>query len=378
MGMVGLRSSDVLFVAPASSFQQHQQNHHHQDPFYAHDHHHHQQQNPMNNSGNNNNSPTALGIGVIPLLTTSVSTQLWQNQQTHHNVNYPVVKKPVLINYENSLDQSNISIFNNNNHNSNNNNNHGAGNVTIAGFAGGADAGNNANLSMISSSSTKTCHDCGNQAKKDCSHNRCRTCCKSRGYDCSTHIKSTWVSASRRRDRQLISPLGNNDDQQQGDVGGGTSSGSTSGVKKPRLVPSQNQTASHTSTSNNNTPPRSFDTSSSHHHQDASFREALPKQVHAPAAFKCVRVSPIGDGEEEIAYQAIVKIGGHVFKGFLYNKGIVSGNEGLPNISELHLGGSGKNWPSSSQIIDHSDVYGGAATGLLGSGGMSFGIPAIH
>lgn len=47
-----------------------------------------------------------------------------------------------------------------------------------------------------------SCDDCGNQAKKDCPHRRCRTCCKSRGYDCQTHVKSTWVPASKRRERQ--------------------------------------------------------------------------------------------------------------------------------------------------------------------------------
>ena len=47
------------------------------------------------------------------------------------------------------------------------------------------------------------CQDCGNQAKKDCPHMRCRTCCKSRGFQCQTHIKSTWVPASKRRERQL-------------------------------------------------------------------------------------------------------------------------------------------------------------------------------
>ena len=46
-----------------------------------------------------------------------------------------------------------------------------------------------------------SCQDCGNQAKKDCPHMRCRTCCKSRGFDCHTHVKSTWVPASRRRER---------------------------------------------------------------------------------------------------------------------------------------------------------------------------------
>ena len=47
-----------------------------------------------------------------------------------------------------------------------------------------------------------SCQDCGNQAKKDCVHQRCRTCCKSRGFTCGTHVKSTWVPAAKRRDRQ--------------------------------------------------------------------------------------------------------------------------------------------------------------------------------
>ncbi|KAE8713494.1 Protein SHI RELATED SEQUENCE 8 [Hibiscus syriacus] len=46
------------------------------------------------------------------------------------------------------------------------------------------------------------CQDCGNQAKKDCAHLRCRTCCKSRGFQCQTHVKSTWVPAAKRRERQ--------------------------------------------------------------------------------------------------------------------------------------------------------------------------------
>lgn len=45
------------------------------------------------------------------------------------------------------------------------------------------------------------CQDCGNQAKKDCNYMRCRTCCRSKGFECQTHIKSTWVPAYRRRHR---------------------------------------------------------------------------------------------------------------------------------------------------------------------------------
>lgn len=60
---------------------------------------------------------------------------------------------------------------------------------------GGGGSGSGSGGEMIN------CQDCGNQAKKDCEHMRCRTCCKSRGYPCQTHVKSTWVPAARRRER---------------------------------------------------------------------------------------------------------------------------------------------------------------------------------
>lgn len=87
------------------------------------------------------------------------------------------------------------------------------------------------------------------------------------------------------------------------------------------------------------------------------------------------------DGEDEYAYQAVVKIGGHVFKGFLYDQG-VENRDGYPNISELHLGGGGSSngggggrngASSSSPILDPSDVYAASGGGLLG--GSSYGNP---
>ncbi|MBA0830011.1 hypothetical protein Goarm_014565, partial [Gossypium armourianum] len=354
MGMVGLR--DFVVVAPASF------NHHH------HHHHHHHTQDPiMSNdqiSGPNASTALGVGVGVFPLLTaapclaplnvedpdlfnnngrTKLSgMQLWQDQNSSPH-NY--LKKP-----SSFPDSNNSSSMN------------------LIQSSGGGGMGDGQSGGSGSSSAT-TCQDCGNQAKKDCSHRRCRTCCKSRGFDCPTHVKSTWVPAARRRERQLMAAAVT--------TAGAGSSGSTSGVKKPRLITSQNTTTSHTSTSN--TTPRSFDTSSSN--QDAGFKETLPGQVRAPAVFKCVRVTAVEDGDDEFAYQAIVKIGGHVFKGFLYDQG-VEGRDGFPNISELHLGGGpgsggngggGRNGGSSSSpVLDPSEVY--AATGgcLLGS---SYGNP---
>jgi len=80
----------------------------------------------------------------------------------------------------------------------------------------------------------------------------------------------------------------------------------------------------------------------------------------------------VDDGEDEYAYQAVVKIGGHVFKGFLYDQGVEE-RDAFPNISELHLGGGGgrNGASSSSPILDPSDVYAASGGGLLG--GSSYG-----
>lgn len=98
---------------------------------------------------------------------------------------------------------------------------------------------------MRSGSGGMSCQDCGNQAKKDCSHSRCRTCCKSRGYHCATHVKSTWVPASKRRERQqqlaaaaALQQSQRHHHQRTGgvgvlqDVGGGGGGGESS--KRPR------------------------------------------------------------------------------------------------------------------------------------------------
>ncbi|CAH9057407.1 unnamed protein product [Cuscuta europaea] len=57
------------------------------------------------------------------------------------------------------------------------------------------------------SPSSSRCLDCGNQSKKECGFMRCRTCCKSRGFECATHVKSTWVPVSHRRLQRRSSRL---------------------------------------------------------------------------------------------------------------------------------------------------------------------------
>ncbi|KAF8115948.1 hypothetical protein N665_0025s0383 [Sinapis alba] len=309
MGMVGLR--DVYLVSPAY--------HHHQNAGVV--------------SGSDQiNSNASLGVGMIPLLTAALPHQ--QNVEDT-DINFLGDSRRWQNNNQTQYLQFKSSHQ-----------------TAVASSSNNSGSGSAA-------SGTATCQDCGNQAKKECKQRRCRTCCKSRGFACSTHVKSTWVSAARRRERQVVMP----------NVNPTAGSSTSSGIKRPRIVGSQQQQAtSHTSTSN--TPPQSFDTSSSR--QDGGSREAWPGQVRAAAVFKCVRVTAVEDGDDEYAYQAVVKIGGHVFKGFLYDQGLEP-KEGFPNMSDLHLGGGANNnnngVSASPPILDPPNVYGGGG----GSGGGFYG-----
>ena len=48
----------------------------------------------------------------------------------------------------------------------------------------------------------------------------------------------------------------------------------------------------------------------------------LPAEVNTMATFHVVRVSSMDEGVDQYAYQTSVKIGGHVFKGILYDQGL--------------------------------------------------------
>ncbi|KAE9588355.1 hypothetical protein Lal_00003006 [Lupinus albus] len=147
------------------------------------------------------------------------------------------------------------------------------------------------------------CQDCGNQAKKDCPHLRCRTCCKSRGFQCQTHVKSTWVPAAKRREKQ----------QQQ------------------QQQPQQQQFwgRDHSSRQNReNQGVASLSVTTTGLEQGQ-----FPPELNSQAVFRCVKVSPMYAPDERYAYQTAVNIGGHVFKGILYDQGpdspyIIAGGAG--------------------------------------------------
>ncbi|XP_022748862.1 protein SHI RELATED SEQUENCE 1-like [Durio zibethinus] len=124
------------------------------------------------------------------------------------------------------------------------------------------------------------CQDCGNQAKKDCAYMRCRTCCRSKGFECQTHIRSTWVPAYRRRQRhQQLPPV------------------------PQQHLPLHN--------------PKRLRENPSSGLEVGNF----PAEVTSLATFRCVRVSSFEDSVDQYAYRTSVSIGGHVFKGVLYDQG---------------------------------------------------------
>ncbi|KAF5463052.1 hypothetical protein F2P56_019001 [Juglans regia] len=145
-----------------------------------------------------------------------------------------------------------------------------------------------------------SCQDCGNQAKKDCVHMRCRTCCKSRGFECQTHVKSTWVPASRRRERQQQLAAMQQQQQQHQQL-------QLHGVNPKR----QRENPGSSSLACTRLPTSASGLEVGH----------FPAEVNSPAVFRCIRVSSIDEADDQYAYQAAVNIGGHVFKGTLYDQG---------------------------------------------------------
>ncbi|PIN21685.1 hypothetical protein CDL12_05601 [Handroanthus impetiginosus] len=125
------------------------------------------------------------------------------------------------------------------------------------------------------------CQDCGNQAKKDCPYMRCRTCCKSRGFQCQTHVKSTWVPAAKRRERQQQVVIRGEATKRFREINPGAGGSGGGGLELSNL----------------------------------------PPEVNSQAVFRCVRVSAMEEADEHLAYQTAVNIGGHVFKGILYDQG---------------------------------------------------------
>ncbi|XP_052194329.1 protein SHI RELATED SEQUENCE 3-like [Diospyros lotus] len=131
------------------------------------------------------------------------------------------------------------------------------------------------------------CQDCGNKAKKDCVYLRCRSCCKSRGFRCQTHVKSTWIPVSKRMNNSVIHQQRHTVQQQQ--------------LQRPVLDPSKRHSTEILSS--------------------GPEERNLPAELQILATFRCVQVRSQDNAVDQYAYQTAVNIGGHIFKGTLYDQG---------------------------------------------------------
>ncbi|KAL9234707.1 hypothetical protein vseg_009545 [Gypsophila vaccaria] len=249
-----------------------------------------------NNTTTNTNTNTNTNQQGVYEIYPKGSFEIWQQYvQVHHHHHAPpptkfhlhpphfLLGEPSSSNFYHGNNNSNNSNSNNNNNNNNNESNN-TRFYRQLGSGSGVSVGGGMN-----------CQDCGNQAKKDCAHLRCRTCCKSRGFDCPTHVKSTWVPAAKRRERH----------QQQ-----------LAALQHPSHDPHHlftlrdKRSREHRAVAPNTTPASTGLELSN-----------FPSEFNTPAVFRCVKVSAMDDPEEQYAYQTAVNIGGHVFKGILYDQG---------------------------------------------------------
>lgn len=113
----------------------------------------------------------------------------------------------------------------------------------------------------------------------------------------------------------------------------------------------------------------------------------FPSEVSSEAVFRCVRVSAIDDAEDQYAYQAAVNIGGHVFKGILYDQG--TENQYMATAGDTSSGGGSVSGTGIQQLnlitgpssttptTTSAAVGGGSGSGGGGGGGGSFLDPSL-
>lgn len=149
-----------------------------------------QREENVNNAGGNNNSQFLFRNNVSEEIYNK-GFEIWPQSSYHHHQNL-----------------TNFYSFGVGPSRRNNHNNSSSNNVNDDVSVSFSDESNRFGFTVMRSGGGgvggggMNCQDCGNQAKKDCQHLRCRTCCKSRGFQCQTHVKSTWVPAAKRRERQ--------------------------------------------------------------------------------------------------------------------------------------------------------------------------------
>lgn len=93
----------------------------------------------------------------------------------------------------------------------------------------------------------------------------------------------------------------------------------------------------------------------------------FPPEVSSSAVFRCVRVSSIDNADDQFAYQTAVNIGGHVFKGILYDQGLETSHN-MPGESSSG-GGSASGGIQQLNLITNTGTISNAAAASSSRGG---------
>ncbi|KAM0062162.1 putative transcription factor STY-LRP1 family [Helianthus debilis subsp. tardiflorus] len=166
------------------------------------------------------------------------------------------------------------------------------------------------------------CLDCGNKAKRDCLYYRCRSCCRGHGFQCQTHIKSTWVPISTRQVvRNSAAAMAAQPHQyhhQQGEQ-----------QQLDRSTPSP-----------------------------SGFGGRFPSELSGEATFTRVQVATTSEENayvDQYAYETTINIGGRVFRGILYDQGPYSPitDSDYLNVHEGDQHNSAINIPSNLQQVNN-------------------------
>lgn len=103
---------------------------------------------------------------------------------------------------------------------------------------------------------------------------------------------------------------------------------------------------------------------------------SFPPEVSSPAIFRCVRVSSVEDEEEEYAYKTAVSIGGHVFKGILYDQGPAERSSSGGGSQPLNLISAGPSASSSSPNVSCNDgVVGSTSDHYINPASLNYPTP---
>ncbi|KAJ9537924.1 hypothetical protein OSB04_030657 [Centaurea solstitialis] len=164
------------------------------------------------------------------------------------------------------------------------------------------------------------CQECGNKAKKDCLYYRCRSCCRGRGFECETHVKSTWAPASSTKHH--------------------VSTNYSTRLSQRRRHHEEEEQQEHDQL---HLPPSS---------SSGLGERQFPMEVTGEAIFTCVRVTSTSEENtlvDRYAYETSVNIGGHVFKGTLYDQGP---SHPMMNVDSIDQTNSAINIRSDLQPLD--------------------------